>query len=58
MERQRYEVSIYDTSRSTSGTRITGPGIIDANDTTVFVPPGVTPARDAFLNYRLYATEE
>lgn len=37
------------------GSEITGPAIIDAKDTTIFVPPGVTAIRDELLNYRLRA---
>jgi N-methylhydantoinase A len=38
------------------GNEIAGPAIVDANDTTIFVPPDVIVARDEFLNYRLRTT--
>jgi N-methylhydantoinase A len=52
-ERRREEINIYDDARFTVGSRITGPAIIDATDTTVFVPPGVVAERDEFMNYVL-----
>jgi N-methylhydantoinase A len=51
--REYQEVPIYDDARFTAGTRIAGPAIIDAVDTTIFVPPGSDATRDEFMNYVL-----
>jgi N-methylhydantoinase A len=53
LERQHAEVPVYDDARFTCGSRVTGPSIIDATDTTILVPTGVTASRDEFMNYRL-----
>ncbi len=50
-EREHREVPIYDDSRFTAGTSVQGPAIIDAIDTTIYVPPGSEALRDEFLNY-------
>jgi N-methylhydantoinase A len=47
------ELPIYDDLRFTPGTVAPGPAIIDAVDTTVFVPPGTSITRDAYMNYVL-----
>jgi N-methylhydantoinase A len=52
-DRSEVEVPIYDDARFTPGSSVTGPGIIDATDTTILVPTGVTATRDELLNYRL-----
>ena len=41
------------TRRFTAGTAIEGPAIIDAADTTIYVPPGTTAERDEYMNYVL-----
>ena len=41
------------TRRFTSGTPIEGPAIIDAADTTIYVPPGTKAERDEYMNYVL-----
>jgi N-methylhydantoinase A len=51
--RDRQDVPIYADERFTAGSRISGPAIIDANDTTIFVPPATEAARDEFMNYVL-----
>jgi N-methylhydantoinase A len=51
------EVPLYADDRFTPGSSITGPAIVDAVDTTIFVPPGFTAERDEFLNYILTDTE-
>jgi N-methylhydantoinase A len=50
-EREFAEIPIYDDRRFTAGTSITGPAIIDATDTTIYVPPGSTATRDEYMNY-------
>ena len=52
-ERRWEEVPIIDDARFTVGAKIEGPAIIDAVDTTVYVPPGVTAERDKYMNYVL-----
>jgi N-methylhydantoinase A len=52
-EREWAEVPIIDDARFTVGAKLEGPAIIDAVDTTVYVPPGVTAERDQYLNYVL-----
>jgi N-methylhydantoinase A len=51
------DIPIYDDVRFTPGTSIDGPAVIDANDTTIFVPPGTTARRDEFMNYVLTSKE-
>lgn len=52
-ERRRREIPIYADQRFTPGSEIEGPAIIDANDTTLFVPPGCRARRDELENYVL-----
>jgi N-methylhydantoinase A len=47
------DVPIYDDTRFTAGTTIAGPAIIDATDTTIYVPPGSDATRDEYMNYVL-----
>lgn len=47
------EIPIYADERFTAGSEVTGPAIIDASDTTIFVPPGTAVRRDEFMNYVL-----
>ena len=51
--REYREVSVYADDRFTAGSRISGPAIIDATDTTIFVPSGTEATRDEFMNYVL-----
>jgi N-methylhydantoinase A len=52
-ERSHEEVPVYEDGLFTAGTAIEGPAIIDAADTTVYVPPGTRAERDQFMNYVL-----
>jgi N-methylhydantoinase A len=52
-ERQYRDLPIYDDARFTAGTRIAGPAIVDAIDTTIYIPPGSEAARDEYMNYVL-----
>jgi N-methylhydantoinase A len=52
-ERRTEEVSVYDDSRFHPGAQISGPAIIDAADTTIFVPIGFCAERDEYMNYIL-----
>jgi N-methylhydantoinase A len=52
-ERRHEEIPVYDDALFTSGTQIEGPAIIDAADTTIYVPPGTKAERDEYMNYVL-----
>jgi N-methylhydantoinase A len=52
-ERRRESVPIIDDAKFTVGARVEGPAIIDAVDTTIYVPPGTTAVRDEYMNYVL-----
>ena len=56
-ERKRRLVPIFDETRFTPGSRITGPAVIEAVDTTVYVPPEVRATRDEHLNIVLTIDE-
>ncbi len=56
-DRQQRDVPVYDDAQFTSGSVVTGPAIVDAGDTTILVPTGVTATRDEFMNYRLQRRE-
>lgn len=47
------EVTVLDAAKFSPGTSLEGPVIIDASDTTIFVPPGVRATRDKFRNFVL-----
>jgi N-methylhydantoinase A len=47
------DVPIYDGAHCGPGIELQGPAIIDESDTTIYVPPGTTAARDEHLNYVL-----
>jgi N-methylhydantoinase A len=49
-------IPIYDDALFTPGTSIAGPAIIDADDTTVYVPAGMTASRDELLTLWLKGT--
>jgi N-methylhydantoinase A len=57
LEGRRAEVPIYDDARFRPGSRVVGPAIIDASDTTILVPSGVAATKDEFMNYRLTWSE-
>lgn len=50
---ERTEISVYDDHRFGSGTQVEGPAIVDAYDTTIYVPPEAHIERDEFMNYVL-----
>jgi N-methylhydantoinase A len=52
-ERRWEEIPIIDDASMTVGSRVEGPAIIDAVDTTIYVPPGTTAERDEYMNYVL-----
>lgn len=52
-ERRHEEIPVYDDALFTAGTQIEGPAIIDAADTTIYVPPGTKAERDEYMNYVL-----
>jgi len=52
-ERRWEDVPIIDDESMTVGSRVEGPAIIDAVDTTIYVPPGTTAERDEYMNYVL-----
>jgi N-methylhydantoinase A len=54
--RERVNTPIYDEERFTVGSTLTGPAIIEAVDTTIYVPSGVSAERDELTNIIL--TEE
>jgi N-methylhydantoinase A len=47
------EIPIFDEGEILPGMSFAGPGIIDAHDTTIFVPGGVTCTRDEWFNFVL-----
>jgi N-methylhydantoinase A len=51
--RENQEVPVYADERFAAGSCISGPAIIDAIDTTIFVPAGIQAARDELMNYVL-----
>jgi N-methylhydantoinase A len=52
-EREWAEVPVIDDARFTVGAKVDGPAIVDAVDTTIYVPPGTTAERDEYMNYVL-----
>ncbi|QEC48124.1 hydantoinase/oxoprolinase family protein [Baekduia soli] len=52
-ERHLDEVPIIDDAAFEVGSKVEGPAIIDAVDTTVYLPPGTRAERDAYMNYVL-----
>lgn len=50
-EHRREQIPIYDDALFTAGSSVEGPAIIDAADTTVYLPPGTKAERDRYLNY-------
>jgi N-methylhydantoinase A len=51
-EQAWYEIAIYDGERIAPGMWFEGPGVIEAHDTTIYVPPGMRISHDQFSNYR------
>ena len=49
-ERRAEEIPVFDDANVVSGVRVVGPAIIDAGDTTIYVPRGTTAVRDEFSN--------
>ena len=47
------DIAVYDDTRFSCGSCIEGPAIIDASDTTIYVPPATRARRDEFMNYVL-----
>jgi N-methylhydantoinase A len=47
------DVDVYLDEQMTVGSTIEGPAIIDATDTTIYVPPDASARRDEYLNYIL-----
>ena len=56
-ERQRETIPIYDETKVTPGSRVEGPALVEAVDTTLFVPRGVTAERDQLMNIILTKKE-
>ena len=52
-EQRQEEIPVYEDDRFTAGTAVDGPAIIDAHDTTIYVPPGTKVERDQYMNYVL-----
>jgi N-methylhydantoinase A len=52
-ERRLETVPIIDDARFTVGAKVEGPAVIDAVDTTIYLPPGTTAERDEYMNYVL-----
>jgi N-methylhydantoinase A len=52
-ERRRETIPIIDDAKFTVGAKVEGPAVIDAVDTTIYVPPGTTAERDEYMNYVL-----
>jgi N-methylhydantoinase A len=51
--REYSEVPVYADDRFATGAAIRGPAIIDAADTTIYLPTGCEGRRDEFMNYAL-----
>ncbi|HET6509964.1 MAG TPA: hydantoinase/oxoprolinase family protein [Baekduia sp.] len=54
--REHREIPVYADERFTPGTQVSGPAIVDATDTTIYVPPNATARRDEHHNYILTIT--
>lgn len=54
--REYAEVPVYDDVNFTAGSRFSGPAIVDATDTTIYVPPTAEISRDKHMNYLLTTT--
>jgi N-methylhydantoinase A len=50
---ERVSVPIYDEAKFTPGSSVEGPSVIEAVDTTLYVPAGTTAERDRYLNVLL-----
>jgi N-methylhydantoinase A len=56
-ERSREVIPVYDETKVTPGSRIEGPALVEAVDTTLFVPRGVSAERDQLMNIVLSTKE-
>jgi N-methylhydantoinase A len=54
---ERQTVTVLDDAVFSPGTEIAGPALVDASDTTIYVPPGSSLTRDIQLNYWLRSEE-
>jgi N-methylhydantoinase A/oxoprolinase/acetone carboxylase beta subunit len=52
-ERRFEQVPVIDEASLVLGMRVEGPAIIDAVDTTIYVPTGTVAERDAHMNFVL-----
>jgi N-methylhydantoinase A len=50
---ERVAVPIFEDSKLTPGSKLEGPCVIEADDTTIYVPPGSTIDRDAHWNLHM-----
>jgi N-methylhydantoinase A len=44
---------VYDDEGFTPGSTVIGPAIVDASDTTLYIPPDTSATRDGYRNYIL-----
>jgi N-methylhydantoinase A len=51
--RERIEIPVYGDARFTAGSQVDGPAIVDASDTTIYVPAGSVARRDEWMNFVL-----
>jgi N-methylhydantoinase A len=56
-ERKKETIPVYDETKVTPGSRIEGPALVEAVDTTLFVPRGVDAERDQLMNIILTKKE-
>lgn len=49
-EGRREEIPVYVESKVTPGSRVAGPALVEAVDTTLLIPPGVVAERDGLMN--------
>ncbi len=52
-EGEEREIPVLAEAGFGAGDELAGPAIVDATDTTIFIPPGATARRDEYLNYVL-----
>ena len=55
--REAREIVVYDDARVTPGSTLAGPAIVDADDTTIYLPSGCTAVRDEHLSYVISTAE-
>jgi N-methylhydantoinase A len=56
-EHKREVIPVYDETKVTPGSSVEGPALVEAVDTTLFVPRGVTAMRDQLMNIVLSTKE-